>query len=81
MKISTVRINSKGQITIPSFIRRKLELKSGDEISLQIDDRKIVGFPKQGDIKAAFGLVKAKVSVSVEDMERAIRNRASRDCG
>jgi AbrB family looped-hinge helix DNA binding protein len=81
MKISTVRINSKGQITIPSFIRKQLKLESGDEINLQVDDKKIIAFPKQGDIKAAFALIKAKVSVSIEDMEKAIRNRASHDCG
>jgi len=80
MKTSTVKINSKGQITIPSRIRKQLGLKSGDEIALQIDDSKLIVFPKQDDIKAAFGLIRANVSVSIEDMEKAVRDRASRDC-
>jgi len=80
MKASTVRINSKGQITIPSTILRQLGLQSGDEIGLQIDDRKIIVFPKYDDIKTAFGLIQANISVSIEDMEKAIRQRASRDC-
>ncbi len=76
MKTSTVRINSKGQITIPSFIRKQLGLKSGDEIGLQLDNKKIIVFPKQGDITTAFGLIKTNISVSTEDMEKAIRERA-----
>ncbi len=75
MKISTVRINSKGQITIPSLIRKQLGLKGGDEIALLVDNSKLIVFPKQGDIKAAFGLVRANVSVSIEDMEKVIRQR------
>ncbi len=80
MKTSTVKINSKGQITIPSLIRKQLGLKCGDEIALQVDDSKLIVFPKQGDIKAAFGLLRANVSVSIEDMEKAVRKKAVRDC-
>jgi len=76
----TVRLNSKGQITIPMSIRRQLGLMVGKEIGLRLDGKNIIISPKQNNIEAAFGLLKAKVSVSVEDMENAIRQRASHDC-
>jgi len=79
----TVRLNSKGQITIPRTIRKQLSLNTGDEIGLRSEGNNIIIFPKQkkqSNIESAFGLLQAKVSVSTEDMEKAIRQRAGHDC-
>jgi len=74
----TVRLNSRGQITIPMKIRRQLQLQNGDEIRLILEGKKIIVSPVEYNIESAFGLCKADISVSLEDMERAIRERAGK---
>ncbi len=71
--MSRVKLNSKGQITIPRSIRKQLDLHRGDEIELMLHDGRLIMRRKEADIMAAFGLCKAKVSVSLEEMEQAIR--------
>ncbi len=78
--MQTVRLNSEGQITIPMPFRKQLRLQKGDDVSLRLEGRNIIIFPKHNMIESAFGLLQAENSVSTEDMKRAIRVRAGRDC-
>ncbi|MEW6606614.1 MAG: AbrB/MazE/SpoVT family DNA-binding domain-containing protein [bacterium] len=39
---STAKLSSKYQIVIPKKIRRELNLKSGDELIMKIEDDKII---------------------------------------
>lgn len=74
MQIS--KLTTKGQITIPSVIRKNLGLEGGDQVAFLLKDRTVVLIPVENDIGAAFGLVEAERSVSVEEMEEVIRSRA-----
>ena len=37
-RLSTAKVTSKGQITIPKHVREKLNLKPGDKVRFEIDD-------------------------------------------
>ena len=73
----TTTVSLKGQITIPRQIRQKLGLRPGDEIELVIQDQTLVLTPKEHRIEAAFGIYAASRSVSIEEMETAIRKRGA----
>lgn len=76
--MDTSTITQKGQVTIPAAIRKKLGLRRGDRVSFVQDGNRVVVKPVHRDIKAAFGLVKARRSASLGDYETAIRKRAGR---
>ncbi len=42
----TAKLSSKYQIVIPKKIRRKLNLNSGDELIMKVEDEKIIMRPK-----------------------------------
>ena len=74
MQAST--LTSKGQVTIPANVRRMLGLKPGDQVAFMVEDGRVMLVRGEDRIEAAFGLIKAETSASIEDMERAIRERA-----
>ena len=37
-RLSTAKVTSKGQITIPKHVREKLNLRPGDKVRFEIDD-------------------------------------------
>ena len=76
----TATITSKGQITIPKYIRNQLDLHAGDKISFIEDtDGSINLVPIKKPISALKGLVpKPNKKVSVEDMNNAIKRKAAR---
>lgn len=75
----TSALTSKGQVTIPNKIRKQLKLHPGDRVGFIIEDDHVVLVRKFNNIKAAFGLITPKKSVSLEEMERAIRKGAIDD--
>lgn len=74
----TSSMTRKGQVTIPVEVRRRLGLRRGDQVAFIDEDDRIVLKLIQNDVRAAFGLVKARRSVSLGQMEEAIRKRAGR---
>lgn len=72
----TSTLTVKGQVTIPVEIRRLLNLKSGDQVTFTVDNNRIALERRERCIEAAFGLLKAEQSVSLEEMEQAIRTRS-----
>jgi len=68
-------MTTKGQVTIPRDIRRQLGLKPGDKVSFMIENDHVILYRKQNDIEASFGICKPKKSVSLKNMESAIRKR------
>ncbi|OGO29022.1 MAG: hypothetical protein A2W33_07465 [Chloroflexi bacterium RBG_16_52_11] len=76
MQTSTMTI--KGQITIPSALRRRMGLRQGDEVAFVLENDKIVLMPVKKNVESAFGIVKAARTVSLEAMEKAIRQRAGK---
>ncbi len=73
--MKTSRVTTKGQITIPAIVRKKLGIHQGDRVGFVYEDGKVVILPVIKDIEAAFGLVSAEQSVSLQDMEEAIQHR------
>lgn len=76
--MDTSTMTQKGQVTIPAAMRKKLGLRTGDRVGFVQTGNKVLVMPVANNIEAAFGLVKARRSASLADMERAIRSRAAR---
>jgi AbrB family looped-hinge helix DNA binding protein len=75
MKNST--LTSKGQVTIPAEVRRRLGLHPGDHVGFIVDGDEVRLVRKENRIEAAFGICKPKeASVSLEEMEQIIKRRA-----
>ncbi len=67
-------MTSKGQITIPAEVRKRLRLKAGSKVDF-IENRagELVLKPRIGDIRSLRGIVKYDgPPVSIEEMDEAI---------
>ena len=73
-------MSSKGQITIPLEVRRKLGVDAGDRIEfVELDDGKFAIVPAVDDVRALRGAVaKPARPVSVEEMRRIVVRRAQK---
>ena len=69
-------LTSKGQVTIPAEVRRRLGLQPGDHIGFVIDGDEVRLVRKENNIEAAFGICKPDASVSLEEMDQIIKQRA-----
>ena len=69
-------LTSKGQVTIPAAVRRRLGLHPGDHVGFIVDGDEVRLVRKEKRIEAAFGICKTETSVSIEGMERIIKQRA-----
>ena len=78
--MSTSTLTSKGQTTIPKDIRKRLNLQPGDRLEFVIDeDGRVLVLPASIDASESAGMLKPPArTVSVEDMNRAIRKRGGR---
>lgn len=74
--MDTSTVTQKGQVTIPAGIRRKLGLRTGDRVAFVERADGVIVKALEQDVAASFGLVKARRSASLADMEQAIRKRA-----
>lgn len=75
MKVNSIStITSKGQITLPKFIRNKLNLKTGDKVEFLVDKEGNVRLiPINLSIKQLKGILSpARKVVSLEEMDEAI---------
>ena len=76
--MSRATLTSKGQITIPKEVRRRLHLESGDRVDfLVLEDGRVVMQPASLPVAALKGLLhrKGRRPVSVEAMHAAIARR------
>ncbi len=68
-------ITSKGQITIPVFIRDKFKLSSGSKLEFFSQDDYIVVLPVNKSLKSLKGILpKPSHSLSCEEMNEIIKN-------
>ena len=74
--MQTSTLTSKGQVTIPAEVRKRLGLHPGDRVGFIVDGGEVRLVRKENRIEAAFGICKSDTSVSLEDMERIVRQRA-----
>ena len=78
--MATATLTSKGQTTIPKKVREYLHLRPGDRMEFVIDDDgRVVLLAVSGDAADLAGILPApERPVTLEEMERAIRNGAVR---
>lgn len=77
----TATLTSKGQLTVPKEVRERLGLRKGDRLDFRFDDRgQLTVRPATGEgLGRLPGLLRHLARprpVSVEEMRRAVRERA-----
>lgn len=78
-KMTTATVTSKGQVTIPAEIRRKLRLHAGSKIDF-IENKagEMVIRLKNGDIRELYGFLKYDgVPLTIEQMDEVIGEAAA----
>ncbi len=71
-----IEITTQGQMTLPIELCHQLGIPLGGQVNLEIHQGSLILTPVRHDIQAAFGLLKARKSVSLEAMETAIEHAA-----
>ena len=72
--MDTLTLNSKGQITIPASVRKKMGLKEGSEINLNLNtENDLLTLTPTRSILDGFGMLpKPKRAATIEEMDEAI---------
>lgn len=77
-----VRVNPKGQITLPREVRRKLKIKAGDQMAVILDGDQIVFKPFTKTLLDMRGTIKVKGEQDFDQVRReALKKRAKRNSG
>ena len=74
-------MTSKGQITIPIAVRKKLRLRTGSKVDF-VENKagELVLKPRTGDIRKLYGIVKYDgPPISIEEMNDAIAEAVAKD--
>ncbi|WP_375332224.1 AbrB/MazE/SpoVT family DNA-binding domain-containing protein [Candidatus Tisiphia endosymbiont of Temnostethus pusillus] len=80
MKSQYSTVTSKGQVTIPSYIRNKLHLSSGSKLEFIIQDGSFIVVPINKPVKNLKGILpKPKTPLSIEDMNESIKSGYDRN--
>jgi AbrB family looped-hinge helix DNA binding protein len=77
--MSTATLTSKGQITIPLAVRRKLGLDTGDRVEfVELAPGEFALKPATEDVRSLKGMIRAPARpVSIAAMNAAIKRRGS----
>lgn len=71
------RLSARGQLVIPSEVRKKLNLTRGSRLEIHVDDNKIVAYPIPEDpISACHGILKLGKS-AIEIMKEVRKEERS----
>lgn len=80
MKANQATITSKGQITIPSVVREKLHLVSGNKLEFVVRDNDFVVIPINKSVKKLRGILqKPDKSLSIDEMNEVIKDSYDRN--
>ncbi len=75
--MSTATVTSKGQITIPAAVRAELKVGPGDRIEfVKTSDSRYEVVAATQDITQVRGMIKTKRSISIDEMNTAIKKKA-----
>ena len=74
--MQTSTLTTKGQVTIPADVRKRLGLHPGDRVAFIVDGDEVRLVRRENRIEAAFGICKPETSLRVEEMEQVIKERA-----
>ena len=78
--MTTATITSKSQITIPTAVRAELHVGPGDRIEfVRVADGRYEVVAATQDVSRLRGVIKASKTVTVEEMNAAIKARAGRE--
>ena len=76
--MATATLTSKWQITIPAIVRNSLHIGAGDRIEfIQTGEGRFEVIAASKDVSGLKGIIQTSKKVSIEDMDAAIRRRAS----
>ena len=76
--MSTATLSTKGQVTIPTDVRRRLGLESGDRVEFVEFDGGFAIRPAIDDVRSLKGLLrKPSKPVTIEDMNATVRARGA----
>ena len=75
--MKTSSVTQKGQVTIPASVRKQLGLSTGDAVGFEIEGDRVYLKAVPSGIESAFGLVKARRSATLEEMDDAVRRRGA----
>jgi AbrB family looped-hinge helix DNA binding protein len=73
-----VRVSPKGQVTLPREIRRKLKIKSGDQMAVILDGDQIVFKPFTKTLLEMRGSVKVKGEQDFEKIRTEVLSKRAR---
>ena len=83
--METARITSKGQVTVPKQVRRRLSVGPGDQLAFAFDEHGLLHVtPVRSPLPPLRGLLAADCAgrkLDVEQIDDAIRNRMRRRYG
>jgi len=75
-----VRVNPKGQITLPLEIRRKLKIKPGDQMAVILDGEQIVFKPFTKTLLDMRGSIKVRGEQAFDKIRQdVLKKRATRN--
>ena len=72
--MTALSLTSKGQVTVPVTIRRKLRLQPGDRVHFREEKGRVYIERDEDDISSLFGIFKTKKTASLEAIDRTIAN-------
>jgi len=76
--MSVATVTSKGQVTIPKVVRDALEIRTGDRLAFNVRaDGTVEVHLITGDLRKLRGMLKARRSVSLDEMDEAISGGAA----
>ena len=76
--MATATITSKSQVTIPAEVRKDLHVGPGDRIEfVKVAEGHYEIIAATRDVSEIKGMIKTSRTVSLEDMRKVIRTRAS----
>ncbi len=79
MELSLSKVTRKGQVTIPASIRKRLGIEIGTQVAFSVEADRVVLRPVPNDIRSLFGIVKARRSVSLREMDKTVSDMGNED--
>lgn len=68
-------VTTKGQVTVPAELREKLGIKPGDRVGFVEENGRLILQPHPQGVAAAFGILKAKKSASLKELDAAVAGK------
>ena len=76
--MQTSTLTTKGQVTIPADVRKRLGLRPGDCVAFIVEGDDVRLARRESRIETAFGICKPETSLSVDDIDEVIKGRAGK---